>query len=133
MTRMYTGVDEVYVNGLGWVPFKASDACLRIKLRKEDKITQVKLKYIDCSDGAICGDGVEELSIDSDIRRYTAYVYDKHDVKVEEIEFFCKEEDKLGIMDYINNSYKHKEYSVGCFTHGKLSSYVNIKLKIETL
>ena len=37
------------------------------------------------------------------------------------------------IMDYINNSYKHNEYSTGCFTQGKLSSYVNIKLKIETL
>lgn len=46
MARMYTGVDEVYVNGLGWVPFKASDVCLRIKLRKEDKITQVKLNYM---------------------------------------------------------------------------------------
>ena len=133
MARMYTEVEEVYVNGLGWVSFKALDVCLRVKLRKEDKITQVKLNYIDCSDGIICGDGVEVLSIDSDIRRYIAYVYDKQDVKVEEIEFFCKEEDKSGIMDYINNSYKHKEYSTGCFTYGKLSSYVNIKLKIETL
>ena len=133
MARMYTEVEEVYVNGLGWVSFKALDVCLRVKLHKEDKITRVKLNYIDCSNGVICGDGIEELSIDSDIRRYEVYICNEDNIKINEVEFFCKVEDKLEIIKYINNQYNDNKYGFHCLCHGSLSTYVNIKLKIESL
>lgn len=119
LKRVYTGISEIYVTGMGWVKFSTVK-----KVAYGSKITMYALDYIDIDDnGVVHGTGIEDFSVERFKKLGFAAVELKNKVRKENPTYktayrhelvrtlyirFNNRNVSKAFKNYLNNRYMHE-------------------------